>query len=141
MGNAAEFFGTTSVDYILGNNPLKMSYMVGFGSKYPLQLHHRGASIPSIHKLPGKVGCNQGYTTWFSSKKPNPNVHIGAIVGGPNLNDQFTDVKSDHSHLEPTTYTNAAFVGSVAGLLSNSNIAQCLQLPQDNRTAYIVNIM
>ncbi|KAI4315468.1 hypothetical protein L6164_028273 [Bauhinia variegata] len=38
-------FAKAQVDYILGNNPMKMSYMVGFGSKYPRQLHHRGSSI------------------------------------------------------------------------------------------------
>ena len=94
-----------------------MSYMVGFGSKYPTQLHHRGASIPSIHVLPAEVGCNDGSSTWYSSSKPNPNIHEGAIVGGPNSNDQFNDLRSDYSHLEPTTYMNAAFVGSVAALL------------------------
>jgi len=29
------------VDYILGDNPLKMSYMVGYGSHYPKRIHHR----------------------------------------------------------------------------------------------------
>ncbi|XP_071916835.1 endoglucanase-like [Coffea arabica] len=110
-------FAKSQIDYILGNNPLKMSYMVGFGSKYPTQLHHRGASIPSIHVLPAEVGCNDGSSTWYSSSKPNPNIHEGAIVGGPNSNDQFNDLRSDYSHLEPTTYMNAAFVGSVAALL------------------------
>ncbi|GMH09367.1 hypothetical protein Nepgr_011208 [Nepenthes gracilis] len=114
-------FAKTQVDYILGNNPMKMSYMVGFGIKYPQQLHHRGASIPSIHALPTKVGCSQGYSSWFSKNDPNPNVHVGAIVGGPSSNDLFDDVRSDHSHLEPTTYMNAAFVGSVAGLLSGQH--------------------
>ncbi|XP_022865957.1 endoglucanase-like [Olea europaea var. sylvestris] len=99
---------------------MKMSYMVGFGTKFPKQLHHRGASIPSIKTLPAKVGCNDGLSTWYSSSKPNPNTHIGAIVGGPNSNDQFTDSRSDYSHLESTTYMNAAFVGSLAALLGES---------------------
>ncbi|KAL6349011.1 hypothetical protein AAG906_033667 [Vitis piasezkii] len=110
-------FAKSQVDYILGNNPKKMSYMLGYGSKYPMQLHHRGASIPSIHALPDKVGCNQGYSSWYSSTEPNPNTHVGAIVGGPNSDDQFSDVRSDYSHSEPTTYANAAFVGSVAALV------------------------
>ncbi|KAF7139055.1 hypothetical protein RHSIM_Rhsim07G0087500 [Rhododendron simsii] len=125
-------FAKTQVDYILGNNPMKMSYMVGFGSKYPLQLHHRGASIPSSQAYPAKVGCNDGYSTWYSSSKPNPNTHVGAIVGGPDSNDHFNDLRSDYSHLEPTTYMNAAFVGSVAALLGgNGDDDQCLQMPQD----------
>ncbi|XP_062119573.1 endoglucanase-like [Humulus lupulus] len=107
----------SQVDYILGKNPMNRSYMVGFGSKYPTQLHHRGSSIPSLRVHPTKVGCNEGQAIYFSSTKPNPNTHVGALVGGPNSSDQFSDVRSDYSHLEPTTYINAAFVGSVAALI------------------------
>ncbi|CAI9775761.1 unnamed protein product [Fraxinus pennsylvanica] len=114
-------FAKSQVDYILGNNPMNMSYMVDFGTKFPTQLHHRGASIPSIKNQPAKVGCNDGFSTWYSSSQPNPNTHTGAIVGGPDSNDQFSDSRSDYSHLEPTTYMNAAFVGSLAALLGESN--------------------
>lgn len=105
------------VDYILGTNPKKMSYMVGFGTTYPTKLHHRGSSIPSIKTLKTKVDCNGGYT-YYNSGNPNPNTHVGAIVGGPDVNDQFQDARSDYSHSEPTTYINAAFVGSAAALLA-----------------------
>lgn len=108
------------VDYILGNNPLKMSYMVGFGSKFPSQLHHRGSSIPSVGKSPGKIGCNDGYSKWYSSSNPNPNTHVGAVVGGPDSNDRFNDVRSGYSQLEPTTYMNAAFVGAVAAFVGQN---------------------
>ncbi|GMN31908.1 hypothetical protein TIFTF001_003443 [Ficus carica] len=125
-------FAKTQVDYILGNNPMKRSYMVGFGSKYPTQLHHRGASIPSIRVLPNKVGCNEGQSRYYSSTKPNPNTHVGALVGGPNSNDQFNDLRSEYSHLEPTTYMNAAFVGSVAAFLAENNDNFNLQLSKLN---------
>ncbi|KAL8556727.1 hypothetical protein ACS0TY_004259 [Phlomoides rotata] len=120
-------FAKSQVDYILGKNPLNMSYMVGFGSKYPRQLHHRGASIPSIHTNPAKVGCNDGMSSWYSSSNPNPNTHTGAVVGGPDSNDRFTDSRSDFSHLETTTYMVAAFVGSVAPLLPLAEQAQMQQ--------------
>lgn len=113
-------FAKSQVDYILGSNPQKMSYMVGFGSKFPQQLHHRGASIPSIKEHPAKVGCNDGNSRYYSSSKPNPNVHVGAIVGGPNSNDQFSDLRSDYSHSEPTTYMNAASVASIAAVIAQS---------------------
>ncbi|XP_058096147.1 endoglucanase-like isoform X2 [Magnolia sinica] len=118
-------FAKSQVDYILGKNPLGMSYMVGFGVKYPMQLHHRGASIPSIRAHPTKVGCSEGYSTWYAANMPNPNTHVGAIVGGPNSNDQFNDIRSDYSHLEPTTYSNAAFIGSLAAMLGGNG---CLQV-------------
>ncbi|GAB4839115.1 hypothetical protein Ancab_028643 [Ancistrocladus abbreviatus] len=34
-------------DYVLGNNPMKLSYLVGYRDKYPQFVHHRGASIPA----------------------------------------------------------------------------------------------
>ncbi|XP_077229605.1 endoglucanase 20-like [Tasmannia lanceolata] len=129
-------FAKSQVDYILGKNPLGMSYMVGFGAKYPMQLHHRGASIPSITTDPTKVGCNDGYSTWYSTSNPNPNIHVGAVVGGPDSNDQFKDLRSDYAHLEPTTYINAAFIIPLADLLNQNN--GCLQLPQSNATLPIL---
>jgi len=107
------------VDYILGNNPLKMSYMVGFGTKYPTQPHHRGSSLPSIQSKPEKIDCNGGFS-YYNFDTPNPNVHTGAIVGGPNSSDQYSDKRTDYSHAEPTTYINAAFIGPVAALISSS---------------------
>ncbi|BFG31796.1 hypothetical protein CerSpe_180700 [Prunus speciosa] len=114
-------FAKTQVDYILGKNPKDMSYMVGFGAKYPTQLHHRGSSIPSMKVHPTKVDCNGGYSGYYSSPNPNPNTHVGAVVGGPDVNDQFSDARSDYSHSEPTTYMNAAFVGAVAALVGQCN--------------------
>ncbi|KAL5707860.1 cellulase [Ranunculus cassubicifolius] len=115
-------FAKSQVDYILGNNPQKMSYMVGFGTKYPLRLHHRGASIPSIRAHSSKISCNEGQS-WYNKGDANPNTHTGAIVGGPNSNDQFNDARTDYSHSEPTTYMNAAMVGSLAGLLAKDATA------------------
>ncbi|KAI5329009.1 hypothetical protein L3X38_028406 [Prunus dulcis] len=118
-------FAKTQMDYILGKNPKNMSYMVGFGAKYPTHLHHRGSSIPSMKVHPTKVDCNGGYSSYYSSPNPNPNPHVGAVVGGPDVNDQFGDARSDYSHSEPTTYMNAAFVGAVAALVGQGN-AVCL---------------
>ncbi|WOK91415.1 endoglucanase 18-like [Canna indica] len=117
-------FAKSQVDYILGKNPLGFSYMVGYGDKYPKRIHHRGASVPSVKKLPRKVTCKEGYTSWFSTADPNPNSHVGAIVGGPNSNDWFDDVRSDSVHSEPTTYINAAFVGAAAALLDEHSFLE-----------------
>ncbi|XP_021284950.1 endoglucanase-like [Herrania umbratica] len=133
-------FVKLQVNYILGNNPMNMSYMVGFGSKHPMQPHHRGASIPSIHSHPTKVSCNDGYSSYYSSDNPNPNQHVGAIVGGPDSNDHYNDQRSDYSHAEPTTYINAAFVGAVASFLDESK-QQPLQLLQINGTISKIDSM
>ncbi|KAL1324809.1 hypothetical protein HN51_034953 [Arachis hypogaea] len=106
-------FARSQVDYILGSNPLKMSYMVGYGEKYPKRIHHRASSLPSIDMQRGHIDCKGG-SSYFQSQNPNPNVLLGALVGGPDINDQYADSRSDFVHSEPTTYINAPFVGALA---------------------------
>lgn len=101
------------VDYILGDNPQKMSYMVGFGDRYPKNVHHRGSSVPSIHDHPQHISCGDGFQ-YFHSSSPNPNVLVGAIVGGPDSSDQFSDDRNNYQQSEPATYINAPLVGALA---------------------------
>ncbi|XP_023740645.1 endoglucanase 17 [Lactuca sativa] len=103
------------VDYLLGDNPLKMSYMVGYGPRYPLRIHHRGSSLPSISAHPAKIECGSGFSI-MHSEIPNPNVLIGAVVGGPDEHDHFPDVRSDYFQSEPATYINAPLVGALSYL-------------------------
>ncbi|KAG9133509.1 hypothetical protein Leryth_026112 [Lithospermum erythrorhizon] len=98
------------VDYILGDNPLRMSYMVGYGSHYPKRIHHRASSLPSLSAHPARIGCKAG-TKYFLSPNPNPNVLVGAVVGGPNITDAFPDSRPFFEESEPTTYINAPLVG------------------------------
>ncbi|GAV83351.1 Glyco_hydro_9 domain-containing protein [Cephalotus follicularis] len=102
------------VDYILGVNPIKLSYMVGFGPNFPKRIHHRGSSLPSLASHPQSIGCDGGFQQFFYSSNPNPNILTGAIVGGPNQNDGYQDDRTDYSHSEPATYINAAIVGPLA---------------------------
>ncbi|THG09500.1 hypothetical protein TEA_008831 [Camellia sinensis var. sinensis] len=110
------------VDYILGVNPLKMSYMVGFGANYPKRIHHRGSSVPSLAAHPQSFGCDGGFQPFFYTANPNPNLLTGAIVGGPNQNDGYSDDRTDYSHSEPATYINAAIVGPLASLAGSNTI-------------------
>ncbi|KAF8379930.1 hypothetical protein HHK36_027395 [Tetracentron sinense] len=101
------------VDYILGQNPAKMSYMVGFGEKYPQHVHHRGSSLPSVHAHPDHIACNDGFN-YLKSGSPNPNVLTGAILGGPDNRDSFSDDRNNYQQSEPATYINAPFIGALA---------------------------
>ncbi|KAJ7952209.1 Endoglucanase [Quillaja saponaria] len=101
------------VDYILGDNPSKISYLVGFGGRYPKHIHHRGSSLPSIHEQPQHIACNKGFQYLYSGS-PNPNVLVGAIVGGPDSRDNFSDDRNNYQQSEPATYINAPFVGVAA---------------------------
>ncbi|OVA11613.1 Glycoside hydrolase [Macleaya cordata] len=114
--NTLRILAKTQVDYILGVNPLKMSYMVGFGPSYPKRIHHRGSSLPSKTSYRQTIGCDGGFQPFFYSSKPNPNILIGAVVGGPDQNDAFPDDRADYSRSEPATYINAAIVGPLAFL-------------------------
>ncbi|KAH7863360.1 hypothetical protein Vadar_016523 [Vaccinium darrowii] len=101
------------VDYILGDNPAKMSYMVGFGNKYPLHVHHRGSSLPSVHEHPAHIACGDGFQ-YLNSGSPDPNVLVGAVLGGPDDKDKFADDRNNYQQSEPATYINAPFVGALA---------------------------
>ncbi|GER43660.1 endoglucanase 1 [Striga asiatica] len=101
------------VDYILGDNPAKMSYMVGFGPRYPQHIHHRGSSLPSVHTNPARISCNDGFQYLYSGSA-NPNILVGAIVGGPDNRDGFADDRNNYQQSEPATYINAPFVGALA---------------------------
>ncbi|XP_033140644.1 endoglucanase 9 isoform X1 [Brassica rapa] len=104
------------VDYILGENPAKMSYMVGYGTSFPMRIHHRGSSIPSQPHF----SCADGLQ-FLNTSNPNPNILTGAIVGGPNEKDAYADNREDFIQSEPTTYINAPFVGPLAYFASGGS--------------------
>ncbi|BBN03770.1 endoglucanase [Marchantia polymorpha subsp. ruderalis] len=110
--NQLRWFAYSQVDYLLGNNPMKMSYLVGYGTSYPKFLHHRGASIPSDGV---KYSCKDGFQ-WLSSANPNPHVAYGALVGGPFFNESYSDARDNIQQNEASTYNSATMAGLVAGL-------------------------
>ncbi|TYK24077.1 Glyco_hydro_9 domain-containing protein [Cucumis melo var. makuwa] len=104
----------SQVDYIVGDNPMGMSYLVGFGPRYPERVHHRGASMESVKEKRGFIGCVQGYDDWYGRVDRNPNVLMGAVVGGPNERDEFNDERSNFMQTEACTYNTAPLVGVFA---------------------------
>ncbi|CAM0909873.1 unnamed protein product [Alopecurus aequalis] len=113
-------FAQSQADYVLGENPMKLSYLVGYGDSYPQRVHHRGASIPADVD----TGC--GGQEWLQSSEPNPNVAMGALVGGPFKNDSFVDERENVLQNEATTYNSALITGLLSGLLTTSSVAQSL---------------
>nr|XP_045609848.1 endoglucanase E-4-like [Procambarus clarkii] len=70
-------WGARQMDQLLGaNTRYNMSFVVGFGDKYPERPHHRGSSCPE----PPEV-CDFGWA--FTQPGPNPHVLYGGLVGGP----------------------------------------------------------
>ncbi|OVA03486.1 Glycoside hydrolase [Macleaya cordata] len=94
------------------NNPMKMSYLVGFGDHFPTQVHHRGASISWDNR---RYSCPEG-NRWLYSKDPNPNVLIGSMVAGPTQDDNFSNARDKPEYTEPSISGNAALVAALIAL-------------------------
>ncbi|KAL9226703.1 hypothetical protein vseg_002483 [Gypsophila vaccaria] len=109
-------FAKSQVDYILGDNPQNMSYMVGYWPNFPQKIHHRAASIVSTARNSTHVGCKEGYEIWYNSEQPDPNMLIGAIVGGPDKYDIYVDSRSNFKMAEPATSTPPGLVGVLGQL-------------------------
>ncbi|KAJ9166773.1 hypothetical protein P3X46_021476 [Hevea brasiliensis] len=105
-------FAMSQVNYILGDNPMKMSYMVGFGNKYPTQVHHRAASILWDDR---HYTCEEG-NRWLYAKDGNPNILYGAMVAGPDQNDNFLDKRDKPQFTEPSIAGNAGLVAALIAL-------------------------
>ncbi|NET04285.1 MAG: hypothetical protein F6K16_06050 [Symploca sp. SIO2B6] len=95
-------FVREQMDYILGDNPNKFSYLVGFGDNFPLNPHHRAAS-----------GTNDA-----GAPQPNRHTLYGALVGGPSSpnDDAYQDDRTDFIANEVALDYNAGFTGALAAL-------------------------
>ena len=92
-------FGFSQINYILGNNGDRRSYIVGFGNNFPRNPHHRTA-----------------HGSWNDSKEPaqNRNLIIGALVGGPDEHDRWEDNRDDYIRNEVALNYNSGLVGALA---------------------------
>ncbi|CAN6247175.1 unnamed protein product [Urochloa humidicola] len=110
-------FARSQADYILGSNPMRTSYLVGYGGTYPRQVHHRAASSASYSHDRDFIGCLQGFDSWYSARGENPHDLVGAVVGGPNGDDVFTDHRGKYMQTEACTYNTAPMVGVFSKLM------------------------
>jgi len=83
-------FAKQQINYALGDSG--RSYVLGFGNNPPQKSHHRAASCPD---LPAPCGYDQS-----NSPNPNPQILYGALAGGPDRNDQFTDARDNYQQNE-----------------------------------------
>lgn len=96
-------FAVSQMNYILGDNPNNMSYLIGFGEKWPQNPHHRGA--------------HGSWTANIQSPENNRHVLIGALVGGPADTDVFADSREDYVTCEVACDYNAGFTGALARMV------------------------
>ncbi len=93
-------FAMRQLRYALGENPRNSSYLIGFGANSPKRPHHRTA-----------------HGSWADSQSvPADHRHTlyGALVGGPNASDAYTDSIGDFISNEVAVDYNAAFSGVLA---------------------------
>ncbi|WP_182877078.1 glycoside hydrolase family 9 protein [Microbispora sp. H10670] len=97
-------FAVRQINYALGDNPRKSSFVVGFGANPPRNPHHRTA-----------------HGSWSDNlSEPAQSRHIlyGALVGGPtSANDAYTDSRSDYTMNEVATDYNAGFTSALVRLV------------------------
>ena len=99
-------FARSQIDYMLGDGG--RSYVVGYGNNPPQRPHHRSSSCPDRGQ-----DCS-----WDAYNNPGPNYQTldGALVGGPDRHDQYTDDRSDFQSNEVATDYNGGFQSALAGL-------------------------
>ena len=95
-------FAESQIKYILGDNPLGINFVVGAERNSPKSVHHRAASFT--------YDCN-GF--------PEENVYTlwGALAGGPGIQDDYIDERSNYEKNEVAIDYNAGFTASLAALI------------------------
>ncbi|PKQ61852.1 hypothetical protein BZG02_14600 [Labilibaculum filiforme] len=95
------------MDYLLGDNPQKTSYVIGYGAKYPLNPHHRTA--------------HGSWSDNISSPVTSRHILYGALVGGHEEADDYNweDNRSDYEKAEVACDYNSLFTGVAARLYAD----------------------
>ena len=98
-------FVKSQIDYILGDNPAKVNYVVGAEENSPKAVHHRGASGT--------------YDSTDKNAKPYWDIFTlyGALAGGPGPDDSYTDTRTNYQMNEVALDYNAGFTVCLAGLV------------------------
>jgi hypothetical protein len=96
-------FAETQMNYVLGDNPQNLSYMVGYGENWQLYAHHRSSHGSSRNDI--------------SDPELPRNILYGAIAGGPAADDSYSTDRADFPMTEVATDMNAGLTGALAGLV------------------------
>jgi len=120
--NTYNAWATSQMNYMIGDNPSKRCYIVGYNgnsSQYP---HHRAAS----RSTDAAITRADHYTL------------LGALVGGPGKDGYYADKQDDYNCNEVALDYNAGLVGIAAGLyLAHKNDSSVyLSYEKANTTNY-----
>jgi len=117
----------SQIDFALGDNEIKRSYVCGFGTNPPSRPHHRSMHGPYLD--------DNGRTPVVSR-----HVLYGALVGGPGQDGSFTDDRLDAVKNEVATDYNAGFSSVLARLVKDNSGTPLADFPSPavRDTEYVV---
>ena len=102
--------------YMLGDTG--RSFVVGFGKNPPRQPHHRSSSCnPLVTADCASMGSD--------TSRPNAFTLFGALVGGPDSQDNYNDSRNDYIANEVAIDYNAGFQGAIAAWKCFAMDEQC----------------
>ncbi|BCX47632.1 glycosylhydrolase [Haloferula helveola] len=121
-------FAKAQIDYALGSNPDRRSFVCGFGRNPPVNPHHRAAHASETGDILDPV--------------TNTHVLYGALVGGPGPDDSYDDDRSNFQQSEVALDYNAAFTAALARLRSVSGdmVSDTFDQPEDPTIVFRENI-
>ena len=93
-------FAVDQINYCLGSTGF--SYLIGFGDDYPVHPHHRTSQGSPSNNMNDPADARH--------------ILCGALVGGPDASDGYTDEVSNYTTNEVADDYNAGFVGALAAL-------------------------
>ncbi|KAG4075281.1 hypothetical protein HA402_003072 [Bradysia odoriphaga] len=99
-------FADSQIGYMLGDTG--RSFVVGFGNNPPVNPRHAASSCPD---QPAPCDWNN-----YDTDEPNHQILFGALVGGPDRNDQYNDRRTEAQMNRVSIDYNSGFQSSVAEL-------------------------
>ncbi len=93
-------FAKSQIDYALGSSG--RSYVIGYGKNSPKNPHHRTA--------------HGAYSNNIAEPAETQHILFGALVGGPDSGDNYTDDRNNYINNEVACDYNAGFTGALAKL-------------------------
>ena len=106
----------SQMDYVFGDNGLKMSYVLGMGDNQPSAFHHRTAS--GIHDdhwndLGQKSGGDEGWQTEYA------HTLYGALVGGPDKSGSYKNSVAQYEYSEVAIDYNAGYTACLCSMVDD----------------------
>lgn len=106
----------SQMDYCLGDNSLKMSYVLGMGDLQPTAFHHRTASgIHDDHwnSLGQESGGDEEWQTEYA------HTLYGALVGGPNKDGKYVNSVAQYEYSEVSVDYNAGWTAALCAMVDD----------------------